>query len=137
LTGPKRFDIVRNMKTDEAIDALAALAQASRLAVYRRLVVAGPPGLAAGVIAEELGIAPATLSFHLKELAHAGLVHSRQEGRFVFYSADFERMVSLVGFLTENCCQASGTACLPSACAPVAAPKRRSHETVSRPRRRR
>jgi DNA-binding transcriptional ArsR family regulator len=125
------------MKTAAAIDALAALAQASRLAVYRRLVVAGPPGLAAGAIAEELGIAPATLSFHLKELAHAGLVQSRQEGRFVFYSADFERMAALVGFLTENCCQASGTACLPGACATVAAPRRRSHETVSRPRRRR
>ncbi len=125
------------MKTEAAIDALGALAQASRLAVFRRLVVAGPPGLAAGAIAEELGIAPATLSFHLKELARAGLVQSRQEGRFVFYSADFERMAALVGFLTENCCQATGTACLPDACANVAAPRRRSHEAVSRPRRRR
>jgi DNA-binding transcriptional ArsR family regulator len=126
------------MKTESAIEALAALAQASRLAVFRRLVVAGPPGLAAGAIAEELGIAPATLSFHLKELARAGLVNARQEGRFIFYSADFDRMVSLVGFLTENCCQASGTACLPSACAPAASsPKGRSHETVSRARRRR
>lgn len=126
------------MKTDAAIEALAALAQASRLAVFRRLVVAGPPGLAAGAIAAELGIGPATLSFHLKELAHAGLVHSRQEGRFVFYSADFERMAALVGFLTENCCQASGAACLPNACAPAASSRtRRSHETVSRARRRR
>lgn len=126
------------MKTESAIEALAALAQASRLAVFRRLVVAGPPGLAAGAIAEELGIAPATLSFHLKELSRAGLVNARQEGRFIFYSADFDRMVALVGFLTENCCQASGTACLPNACAPTASsPKRRSHETVSRARRRR
>jgi DNA-binding transcriptional ArsR family regulator len=125
------------METQAAIDALAALAQASRLAVFRRLVVAGPPGLAAGAIADELGIAPATLSFHLKELARAGLVHARQEGRYIFYSADFERMVALVGFLTENCCQASGAACLPAACAPPAMPKRRSHETIPRARRRR
>lgn len=126
------------MKTDSAIRALAALAQASRLAVFRRLVVAGPPGLAAGAIAEELGIAPATLSFHLKELANAGLVHARQEGRFIYYSADFERMAELVGFLTENCCQATGAACLPNACAPAKpSTTRRSHETVSRARRRR
>lgn len=126
------------MKTDAAIRALAALAQASRLAVFRRLVVAGPPGLAAGAIAEEVGITPATLSFHLKELAHAGLVHSRQEGRYIFYSADFERMTALVGFLTENCCEASGTDCMPRSCSPADATlKRRSHEALSRARRRR
>ena len=77
------------MKTKDAVRALAALAQDTRLAVYRLLVQQGPSGLAAGEIAAALDISPATLSFHLKELSHAGLVMSRQESRFIFYSADF------------------------------------------------
>lgn len=95
----------------QAVDALAALAQRSRLAIYRRLVAAGPGGMPAGEIGEELELPPATLSFHLSHLARAGLVRSRQKGRYVIYSADFAGMDALVGFLTENCC--GGVACAP------------------------
>ncbi len=114
------------MKTTDAVTALAALAQDTRLAVYRLLVQQGPSGLAAGEIAGALDIAPATLSFHLKELSHAGLVSSRQEGRFIFYAAHFEAMNALIAFLTENCCAADcGPACAPVvACKPAAAPRR-------------
>jgi len=105
------------MKTIDAVTALAALAQDTRLAAFRLLVQQGPSGLAAGEIAGALAIAPATLSFHLKELAHAGLASSRQEGRFIYYAANFDAMNALVGFLTENCCAAD---CGPS-CAPVVA----------------
>lgn len=100
-----------------AVAALGALAQESRLKIYRLLVQAGPEGIAAGTIAEKLGLPPATLSFHLKELNHAGLVTSRQEGRFVIYSANFESMLNLVGFLTENCC--GENVCVPE-CLPPA-----------------
>ena len=100
------------METTQAIDALAALAQASRLAVYRLLVEKGPEGLPAGAIGEKLELPPATLSFHLAHLARAGLVRSRQEGRFVIYSADFASMNDLVGYLTRNCC--GGTSCTPA-----------------------
>ncbi len=96
----------------QAVDALAALAQESRLKVYRHLVEAGPEGVSAGRIGEELDLPPATLSFHLAHLARTGLVRSRQEGRFVIYSADFQNMNQLVGYLTENCC--GGRACAPS-----------------------
>jgi DNA-binding transcriptional ArsR family regulator len=103
------------MEIEQVIDALAALAQRSRLAIFRRLVEAGPDGLAAGAIGEELDLPPATLSFHLAHLTRTGLVRSRQEGRFVIYSAGFASMNELVGYLTENCC--AGTACAPEACA--------------------
>lgn len=106
------------MKTKDAVGALAALAQESRLAVYRLLVQQGPTGLAAGEVAAQLSIAPATLSFHLKELAHAGLVSSRQEGRFVFYAANFDTMNALLAFLSENCCVVDGGSCGPSAACP-------------------
>ena len=86
--------------------ALAALAQETRLSIYRALVQAGPEGLPAGRIAELVGTPASTLSFHLKELAGASLIRSRQEGRFVIYSARYEAMNDLVGFLTEKCCQA-------------------------------
>jgi DNA-binding transcriptional ArsR family regulator len=92
------------MDTKAALTALAALAQESRLAVFRLLVQAGPSGLAASKIAEHLDIAPSSLSFHLKELSHSGLIVSRQEGRFIIYSANVEAMNGLIGFLTENCC---------------------------------
>ena len=92
------------MDTKDAIAALAALAQQSRLAVYRLLVEVGPEGLAATRIAERLDIAPSSLSFHLKELAHAGLVIPRQDGRSIIYSANFATMNSLLTFLTNNCC---------------------------------
>lgn len=92
--------------------ALAALAQDTRLSIYRMLVEAGPQGVAAGRISENLAVPPATLSFHLKELAHAGLASSRQEGRFIYYSADFEHMAALMSFLTRNCCQGMPQECL-------------------------
>ena len=92
------------METQRALAALSAVAQESRLAVYRLLVQAGPDGMAASKIAGSLGMAPSSLSFHLKELAHAGLVTQKQEGRFVIYAANFATMNALVGFLTENCC---------------------------------
>ncbi|MEQ1438508.1 metalloregulator ArsR/SmtB family transcription factor [Fontimonas sp. SYSU GA230001] len=92
------------MKSETAILRLTALAHASRLAVFRLLVRRGPEGLCAGDIGTKLKIAPATLSFHLKELTHAGLLRARQDGRFVHYSADFKAMNELVAYLTENCC---------------------------------
>jgi DNA-binding transcriptional ArsR family regulator len=83
---------------------LGALAQESRLNVYRLLVQAGPEGMAAGAIADKLGLPPPTLSFHLRELSHAGLVIARQNGRYVIYSANFGHAFKLVNFLIENCC---------------------------------
>ncbi|WP_036175365.1 helix-turn-helix transcriptional regulator [Massilia sp. 9096] len=107
------------MDSPAAISALAALAQESRLAAFRLLVQAGPAGLAASKIAEALGLAPSSLSFHLKELTHAGLVVPRQEGRFVIYAAKFDTIDALLGFLTENCC--GGAPCTGvTACAPGA-----------------
>lgn len=100
------------METKQAVDALAALAQETRLSVFRLLVQAGPEGIAAGAIGEALGASPATLSFHLKELLHAGLVASRQEGRFVFYSANYEQMAALMTYLTQNCCKGMPGECL-------------------------
>jgi DNA-binding transcriptional ArsR family regulator len=105
------------MQTKQAINVLSALAQESRLAVYRLLVEHAPDGLAASVIAEKLGLANATLSFHLKELVHAGLITSRQDGRFIYYSPVLEVMSALVGFLTENCCSATGQSCGPTSAA--------------------
>jgi ArsR family transcriptional regulator, arsenate/arsenite/antimonite-responsive transcriptional repressor len=104
------------MESKTAVEALAALAQDSRLQVYRLLVQAGPAGLAASEIAERLGVPPNTLSFHLKTLSHADLVKSRQEGRFVYYSTNYEQMNALLGFLTENCC--GGRSCAPATLAP-------------------
>ena len=101
------------MKIEAAVRSLAALAQDSRLAVFRLLVQAGPEGLAAGEIAERLGIPASTLSFHMKALNHAGLVESRQESRFVYYSANFEAMNALLAYLSDNCC--GGRPCGPAA----------------------
>ena len=89
----------------EAIKALAALAQAQRLRAFRALVVAGPEGLTPGVMAEQLGVAPSALSFHLKELSHSGLVSCEPRGRNLIYRANFEHMTALLGYLTEHCCQ--------------------------------
>ena len=100
------------MESHDAIESLAALAQETRLAIYRLLVQAGPEGLAAGAIAEKLVVAPATLSFHLKELARAGLVSSRTASRFIYYAAHFERMAALMTYLTENCCRGMPGGCL-------------------------
>jgi DNA-binding transcriptional ArsR family regulator len=93
------------MKKTEVLAALAALAQESRLDVFRLLVRAGPEGRAANEIAGSLGLAPATLSFHLKELTRAGLIVPRPESRFIYYSANYDHMNGLLGYLTENCCQ--------------------------------
>lgn len=114
------------MKTTEAVRALAALSQDTRLDVFRLLVQQGPSGLAAGEIAEELGVSPATLSFHLKELAHVKLVTARQDGRFVFYAANFAAMNRLLAFLTDNCCAVDAAACGPAAvaCAPSSKARR-------------
>lgn len=101
------------MESKTAVRALGALAQDSRLQVYRLLVQAGPEGVAASDIAERLGVPANTLSFHLKSLSHASLVLSRQDGRFIYYSANYQQMNSLLGFLSENCC--GGRSCRPSA----------------------
>ena len=92
------------MKPAKVVEALAALAQTTRLAIFRLLVSAGPEGLAAGQISKKLKVSPATLSFHFKTLSHAGLVESRQDGRFVYYAANFTVMNGMVDYLTENCC---------------------------------
>ena len=110
------------VKHKAALVALAGLAQETRLAIFRLLVEQGPEGLAAGAIAERLELANATLSFHLKELAHAGLVTPVQAGRFIYYSANYAAMNSLVAYLTENCCR--GITC-DIACAPAAAQRKK------------
>jgi len=92
------------MESKTAVTALAALAQDSRLAIFRALVQAGPEGLAAGKVGEATDIPPSSLSFHLKELSHADLIESRQKGRFVIYSARYGTMDALISFLTESCC---------------------------------
>lgn len=101
------------MKIKLAIEALSALAQLSRLSIFRLLVQAGKEGLAAGVLGEKLGIPGATLSFHLKELTHAKLIKSRTEGRYVIYSANFVEMDKLIAYLTENCCAGDAAQCAP------------------------
>ena len=112
LTRLLHFDYSGNMETIQAVGALGALAHDSRLAIFRLLVQAGPAGVSAGVIGEKLGLPPATLSFHLAHLARSGLASSRQDGRFVIYSADFQNMSGLVEFLTDNCC--GGKSCAPA-----------------------
>lgn len=99
------------IKLDEsiALKSLAALAQSQRLRAFRALVVAGPQGLTPGVMAEQLEVSPSSLSFHLKELLHSGLVSCEQRGRNLIYRANFAQMSDLVAYLTEHCCQ--GEAC--------------------------
>jgi ArsR family transcriptional regulator, arsenate/arsenite/antimonite-responsive transcriptional repressor len=124
------------VETKEAVKALAALAQETRLSIFRLLVQAGPQGVAAGQIGESLDVPPATLSFHLKELRHAGLVSSRQVGRFSYYSTDFERMAGLMTFLTQNCCQGMPEQCLTvveTALGRCCPPARKRKSTRSRP----
>jgi ArsR family transcriptional regulator, arsenate/arsenite/antimonite-responsive transcriptional repressor len=104
------METINQVTIDEsvAVKALAALAQGQRLRAFRALVVAGQDGLTPGVMAEGLGIAPSALSFHLKELAHAGMVTSEARGRNLIYRASFERMNALLAYLTEHCCQGEG-----------------------------
>lgn len=105
------------MKSESAVQRLAALAQETRLGVFRLLVQHGPDGLCVGEIQARLKLAPATLSFHLKELVNADLLTSRQEGRFIYYAPNFQAMNALVAYLTENCC--GGRNCAPSCAPPV------------------
>ncbi len=99
------------MDATHTIRALGALAQEHRLAAFRMLVQAGPEGLPAGAIAERLSLAASSMSFHLAQLTHAGLATQQRQGRSIIYSADYDAMNGLLGFLTENCCQ--GATCLP------------------------
>jgi DNA-binding transcriptional ArsR family regulator len=116
------------METDGAVLALEALAQTSRLAIFRLLVEAGPQGLAAGGIAERMELPAATLSFHLSQLKNAGLLACRRDGRSLIYSADFDSMNELVGFLTDNCCGGKQ-------CGPVARAAQRKGKTNATARR--
>lgn len=102
------------MNAGQTVAALGALAHEHRLAVYRLLVERGPEGLPAGVIAEQIGLAPSSLSFHTRALQRAGLITQRRASRQVFYAADFQAMNALVSYLTENCCGQGTTGC----CAP-------------------
>ena len=123
------------MDEKRAIAALSALAQESRLAVYRLLVTAGPLGLAAGVIAERLAVQPSALSFHLAQLGHAGLITQRRLGRQLIYATEYDAMNALLAFLTENCC-GQGASCAP-VCNPAATSRKgEGHETPARARRR-
>jgi DNA-binding transcriptional ArsR family regulator len=106
------------MESSETVAALEALAQESRLAIFRLLVAAGPAGCPAGRIAEEIGLPAPTLSFHLSQLKHAGLIACQRDGRSLIYSANYARMNDLVAFLTDNCCGGG------AACAPVCAPSK-------------
>jgi ArsR family transcriptional regulator len=111
LVSFQRFDYYGKMENKHVIAALAALAQESRLAIFRLLVQTGPEGLSATKIAETLEIPPSSLSFHLKELTHADIVTQKKSGRFLIYSANFATMNGLLGFLTANCC--GGNVCSP------------------------
>lgn len=121
------------MEPKSALRALGALAHESRLAIYRLLVQAGPAGLPVGAIGERLGLAPATLSFHLAALKHAGLVSARRDGRTLYQAADFQAMNGLIAYLSENCCL--GADCGVAGCPPKT--QERKHETPARARRRR
>jgi ArsR family transcriptional regulator, arsenate/arsenite/antimonite-responsive transcriptional repressor len=109
------------MKTRQVIETLGALAHEHRLAIYRLLVERGPEGLSAGAIADGVGLAPSSLTFHLQSLHRSGLLVQRRESRSLIYSVDFDAMNALVGYLTENCCVGS-TSCAVD-CKPVKAPK--------------
>jgi ArsR family transcriptional regulator, arsenate/arsenite/antimonite-responsive transcriptional repressor len=111
LTDEQSFDIIGNMKTPDAVKALGALAQESRLDVFRLLVRKGSAGMAAGELSDHFGLPPATMSFHLKELSNAGLIVSRRESRSIIYSANYAHMQTLLDFLVENCCADNGGKC--------------------------
>src|SRR5476651_195712 len=104
------------MKPKDVVEGLAALAQESRLTLFRLLVKRGPQGFTPTQLAEKLGVPGPTLSFHLKELQRAGLIEARREGRFLFYSPNFPRMNALLGFMTDNCCSLADKQCGPDAC---------------------
>ena len=116
------------MEIKTATESLAALGHETRLAIFRFLVQAGPEGINAGQICEKLEIPPATLSFHLAHLSRVGLIRGRQEGRFIYYVADYAAMQGLLAYLTDNCCQ--GAQCLPRTAAIPANIKRRRVASV-------
>ncbi len=138
----RKFDNTRNMEKVDALAALSGLSHETRLDIFRLLVEAGPGGISAGRIGERLDLAPATLSFHLSHLKHAGLVDAERNGRSLIYSADFERVRTLVAYLTENCCEGHPASCGLPECEPASvaarakAGGRRDHEAPSRARRR-
>ena len=113
------------MDRKEAIAALGALAQETRLDLFRLLVSAGPNGLPAGAIAERLGVPPSSLSFHLAQLSHAGLIVQRRLSRQLIYSAEYDAMTALLAYLTENCCGGDPSACAPVACRPKSSTRRK------------
>lgn len=125
------------MRESDAVPSLAALAQPMRLRMFRALVVAGAEGLTPGVLAEQLEVPAATLSFHLKELLHAELVTQERASRNLIYRANFEQMNALLAFLTENCCQGEGcgtgsTSCKPSRPASPSTKRESTHEALPR-----
>ena len=113
------------MKSEQAVTALGALAHETRLSVFRMLIERGPDGLPAGVIARRLDMPPSSLTFHLQQLAHAGLISQRRLSRQLIYAADFAAMNGLIGYLTENCC--GGT----ESCVPVCRPGAAGADLVS------
>ncbi len=130
------------MDSKTAVRALGALAHDTRLAIYRLLVQAGKAGLPVGTIGETLALAPATLSFHLAGLRHAGLITNRRDGRTLYQTADYPAMNTLIGYLSENCCEGAG--CGVTACAPAkvvdttpSVKKESRHDKIARTRRRR
>jgi ArsR family transcriptional regulator, arsenate/arsenite/antimonite-responsive transcriptional repressor len=123
LTDAYYFHNIGNMETLTAVVALEALAQESRLGIFRLLVEAGPQGLPAGRIAAGMGLPAATLSFHLSQLRHSGLLACRRDGRALIYSAEYSAMNDLIGFLTDNCCQGNPDKCAPVSSATKAKPK--------------
>jgi ArsR family transcriptional regulator len=118
------------MEKSAAVAALAALAQDSRLDIFRLLVQAGPDGMPAGRVAEALDLAPNTLTFHFDRLRTAGLVTVRREGRSMIYAARYEAMNALLDYLTENCCRGDTAAGAPASCRPLQPSRKRKRETV-------
>lgn len=117
------------METSLAVDALSALAQESRLEVYRLLVQAGPEGMQAGQIAAALDLPPNTLTFHFDRLRHAALVTVRRDGRSMIYAARFDTMNDLLGYLTKNCCGGDSEQCAPKVSRPQRKTARRKELT--------
>jgi ArsR family transcriptional regulator, arsenate/arsenite/antimonite-responsive transcriptional repressor len=126
LTYPDNLHNYGDMKKSEVLAALAALAQETRLDIYRLLVQAGEGGLPAGKIGDQLGLPSATLAFHLKELKHAGLVTFTREGRSLIYAAVYPTMNGLLAYLTENCCQGN-----PAACGVATVPKTQKRKAMA------
>src|ERR1700688_4908313 len=108
------------MNGNQAVESLGALAHENRLAIFRMLVERGPDGLSAGIIAEQLGMPPSSLTFHVQHLHRAGLVTQRRVSRQLIYAADFDSMNGLIAFLTENCCSQADATCAP-VCNPASA----------------